>query len=147
MARRSWNTVLLALSLPALAGACVARPAAVEGTTVLLQCEAPSPRPGAAIVYQVLSDGDGYTLVKRVGDHEVGKLELGRSGSVAGYGHTYLFFKNHGRSGYLLVYFHKGSAPGAANEKALIDVNLFQPSVRVLNSGGPRDDFRCETPP
>jgi hypothetical protein len=60
-----------------------------------------------------------------------------------GYGGTYLFFDNQGRSGYLLLYFHKENSPDR-RESSLIDINLFQPNLQPMNSQGPRTNFVCK---
>ncbi len=139
MNRKNRIVVVLILGL-ALFGA--SRKCFAE-STLILECERASATGEGRTIYQVTSDSNRYTLIKIENNIERGRIELKDYDSVAGYGGTYLFYQNQGRSGYLLVYFHKGSL-GGDSDRALIDINLFQSPVRPLNSDGPRTDFQCK---
>jgi hypothetical protein len=124
-------------------GCLVQLPAAYAEPTPLLSCDStPVAAIGRDVTYQVLEENNQHTLVKLVRGVEVARVELALSQSILGYGGTWMFYGNSGRSGYFLVYFHKGDS--AATDKVLIDVNLFQPPVRPLDSAGPQTDFICK---
>ena len=86
-------------------------------------------------------------MKKRVGEEEIAEVALTTPAQcVKGYGGTTLLFKDSGKSGYLLVYFHRAAESDLVQKDiALIDINLFQPSVRKLNTEGPRTDFICSS--
>ncbi|MGZ3695819.1 MAG: hypothetical protein ACXWQO_17130 [Bdellovibrionota bacterium] len=111
---------------------------------LLIRCDVPMPEAAPTVTYQVLAEGNKHIVVRLENEREVGRIVLNRYDAVQGYGGTYLFFENQGRSGYLLLYFHKNPT-AAASDKALIDINLFQQVLHPLNSNGPRSDVSCKT--
>ena len=116
-----------------------------NGKTVLV-CRSES-QARDAVSYEVRKEDSNYFVLKIEGEKVVSKMLFGPNDfnqMVNGYGGTHLYVLNKGRSGYLVIYSHK--AVSVENEKAttLIDINLFQPGNRGLNTDGPRTDFECE---
>ena len=104
----------------------------------LLTCEAKAHK----ILYEVYRSGTQYELVRRDESREIARLALRGYGAVVGYDGTYLFYENQGRSGYLLIYYHKGT-PGRSADQVLLDIDLFQEPLHPLNTEGPSNDFTC----
>jgi len=112
----------------------------------VLHCEA-TDEDGKVISYTMSESDNVLTLKKRVGEEEIAEVALTTPAqAVKGYGGTTLLFKDSGKSGYLFLYFHRASESDLIQkDTALIDINLFQPSVRKLNTEGPRTDFICSS--
>lgn len=110
----------------------------------ILNCEGAGEE-GRAINYTVNQHNNNLVLKKRIGDEEIAQAELSTPAQVIkGYGGTTLMFKDSGKSGYLLLYYHRAAAGDLVpKDTSLLDINLFQPSVRKLNTEGPRTDFIC----
>lgn len=115
----------------------------------LLKCtqRTQSPLP---VVYEVTREGERYLITKKVDDQVIATHYLfggGDSSAINGYGGTFLFLNDIGRSGFAMIYFHRNLQEDEnENVKALIDINLFPENLRKLNTQGPQIDFRCEVP-
>jgi hypothetical protein len=123
-------------------------PCAVDPTPeeITLSCRPENYGPDS-IGYEVRRQGANHTLIQTRGDEIVSSYRLPRGGystHIDGYGGTRLFLTNIGRSGYLLIYSHtRRAANGVSKNTSLIDINLFPPSVRNMNTPGPRTDLIC----
>jgi len=101
------------------------------------------------INYEVRKDDSNYFVVKTQGEKVLAKMLFGPSDfsqMVNGYGGTHMYVLNRGRSGYLVIYSHKSVNLENDKSTTLVDINLFQPGNRGLNTDGPRTDFECEAP-
>lgn len=113
----------------------------------LLECREEPRAQHSVVKYVVTREGPKYFIAASKGGTEIARCTLspnGSLGAVNGYGGTYLYFNNLGRSGYLLIYSHRGRGQGGVESySSLIDINLFQPAMSGLNTDGPRTDFTC----
>lgn len=112
----------------------------------LFKCSLNTPERSAPVTYELQSEGEKYFLVKFKDRMESIRVELSTANAVLGYGGSYIFFSNFGRSGYQLVQFHSGISPTAGpRTQAFIDIDVFSGSLREMNTIYPLRDFSCET--
>jgi hypothetical protein len=112
---------------------------------LLLSCEAIQDE-GKVVRYTVSEENDNLILKKTLGEEEIARTQLptNQAQVIRGYGGTTLMLRDSGRSGYLLLYSHRAAEEDLVkSDTTLIDINVFQPSLRKLNTEGPRSDFNC----
>lgn len=111
----------------------------------LFKCSLNTPERFLPTAYELQVDAEKYFLVKFKDGLEAARIELDTRNAVLGYGGSYIFFSNFGRSGYQLVQFHKGISPTAGPRvQAFIDIDVFSGGSSSLNTNFPLRDFSCE---
>lgn len=62
-------------------------------------------------------------------------FKLSKKTSFKKYGETTILYDDWGKSGYALFYLN--------DEKAVVDINLFDPEASKLNTNGPKTEYTC----
>ena len=107
---------------------------------IVLRCESVD-YATSGIQYEVGYLENILFIRKTIEGKEIARAELKKENFVSNYGGATILFQNSGKSGYLLIYYNRKNEGGSTT---LIDINLFQPSVRELNTKGPSLGYSCE---